>query len=158
LKKLNCRPLLNVVFIGFMSILLVSCSTAESVDNSQQLESEVVGDSSATQNTDSSRGNYVSYQNYEQEVEKYKDSRVVMFFNASWCSTCKIARDNFESSLDQIPSDLTIVVVDFDNSDDLRKKYGITVQHTLVQIDANGESLKKWSGSTTIDQIVKALV
>ena len=141
-----------------MSILLVSCSTAESVDNSQQLESEVVGDSSATQNTDSSRGNYVSYQNYEQEVEKYKDSRVVMFFNASWCSTCKIARDNFESSLDQIPSDLTIVVVDFDNSDDLRKKYGITVQHTFVQIDANGESLKKWSGSTTIDQIVKALV
>jgi thiol-disulfide isomerase/thioredoxin len=158
LKKLNSRTLLNVVFIGFMSILLVSCSTAESVDNSQQLESEVVGDSSTTQNTDSSRGNYVSYQNYEQEVEKYKDSRVVMFFNASWCSTCKIARDNFESSLDQIPSDLTIVVVDFDNSDDLRKKYGITVQHTLVQIDANGESLKKWSGSTTIDQIVKALV
>jgi thiol-disulfide isomerase/thioredoxin len=158
LKKLNSRTLLNVVFIGFMSILLVSCSTAESVDNSQQLESEVVGDSSTTQNTDSSRGNYVSYQNYEQEVEKYKDSRVVMFFNASWCSTCKIARDNFESSLDRIPSDLTIVVVDFDNSDDLRKKYGITVQHTLVQIDANGESLKKWSGSTTIDQIVKALV
>ena len=158
MKKLNSRTLLNVVFIGFISILLVSCSTAESVDNSQQLESEVVGDSSTTQNTDSSRGNYVSYQNYEQEVEKYKDSRVVMFFNASWCSTCKIARDNFESSLDQIPSDLTIVVVDFDNSDDLRKKYGITVQHTLVQIDANGESLKKWSGSTTIDQIVKALV
>ena len=141
-----------------MSILLVSCSTAESVDNSQQLESEVVGDSSTTQNTDSSRGNYVSYQNYEQEVEKYKDSRVIMFFNASWCSTCKIARDNFESSLDQIPLDLTIVVVDFDNSDDLRKKYGITVQHTFVQIDANGESLKKWSGSTTIDQIVNALV
>lgn len=158
MKKLNSRTLLNVVFIGFMSILLVSCSTAESVDNSQQLESEVVGDSSATQNTDSSRGNYVSYQNYEQEVEKYKDSRVVMFFNAAWCSTCKIARDNFASSLDQIPSDLTIVVVDFDNSDDLRKKYGITVQHTLVQIDANGDSLKKWSGSTTIDQIVKALV
>jgi hypothetical protein len=60
--------------------------------------------------------------------------------------------------LDQIPSDLTIVVVDFDNSDDLRKKYGITVQHTFVQIDATGESLKKWSGSTTIDQIVKTLV
>jgi thiol-disulfide isomerase/thioredoxin len=146
------------VFIGFMSILLVSCSTTESVNNSQQMENELAGDTSTSQNSDSMRGNYVSYQNYEQEVEKYQDSKVVMFFNAAWCSTCKIARDNFESSLDQIPSDLTIVVVDFDNSDDLRKKYGITVQHTLVQIDANGESLKKWSGSTTIDQIVKALV
>ena len=122
------------------------------------MENELAGDTSTSQNSDSMRGNYVSYQNYEQEVEKYQDSKVVMFFNAAWCSTCKIARDNFESSLDQIPSDLTIVVVDFDNSDDLRKKYGITVQHTLVQIDANGESLKKWSGSTTIDQIVKALV
>ena len=157
-KTLNSKAILNSLLIGCMSILLVACSTTESANNSQQLENETSEGSSATQNTDSIKGNYISYQNYETEIEKYKNSKVVMFFNAAWCSTCKIARDNFESSLDQIPSDLTIVLVDFDNSNDLRKKYGITVQHTLVQIDANGESLKKWSGSTTIDQIVKALV
>jgi len=87
-----------------------------------------------------------------------KNSEVILFFNASWCSTCKVARDNFEASLDQIPADLAIVVVDFDNSDDLRKRYGVTLQHTFVQIDSNGDALKKWSGSTTISELVKQTV
>jgi thiol-disulfide isomerase/thioredoxin len=83
---------------------------------------------------------------------------VVLFFNAAWCSTCKIARDNFEASLDQIPSDLTVVVVDFDDSSELRKKYGVTLQHTFVQIDGMGEMVKKWSGSTSIEQIVNQTI
>jgi hypothetical protein len=60
--------------------------------------------------------------------------------------------------LDQIPSDLTIVVVDFDNATELRKLYGVTVQHTFVQIDASGEAIGKWSGSTTINEIVDQLI
>jgi hypothetical protein len=82
---------------------------------------------------------------------------VVLFFNAAWCSTCKVARDNFEASLDQIPVDLTIVVVDFDTATELRKLYGVTVQHTFVQIDASGQAIGKWSGSTSIDEIVEQL-
>jgi hypothetical protein len=52
---------------------------------------------------------------------------------------------------------LTIVVVDFDTAMELRKLYGVTVQHTFVQIDASGEAITKWSGSTTIDEIVEQL-
>jgi hypothetical protein len=66
-----------------------------------------------------------------------------------------VARDNFEASVDQIPVDLTIVVVDFDTATDLRKLYGVTVQHTFVQIDDSGEAIGKWSGSTSINEIVE---
>jgi len=91
-------------------------------------------------------------------IDLYENSDVILFFNASWFSTCKVARENFEASLDQIPADLTIVVVDFDNSDDIRKLYGVTLQRTFVQIDSNGDALKKWSGSTTISDLVKQIV
>jgi thiol-disulfide isomerase/thioredoxin len=102
-------------------------------------------------------GQYIPYGAYESTADEFSDTNVVLFFNAAWCSTCKVARDNFESSLDQIPSDLTIVVVDFDNATELRKLYGVTVQHTFVQIDAAGEAVGKWSGSTSIKQIVEQL-
>jgi thiol-disulfide isomerase/thioredoxin len=103
-------------------------------------------------------GQYIPYGAYESTADEFSDTNVVLFFNAAWCSTCKVARDNFESSLDQIPSDLTIVVVDFDNATELRKLYGVTVQHTFVQIDASGEAIGKWSGSTTINEIVDQLI
>jgi hypothetical protein len=50
---------------------------------------------------------------------------------------------------------MTLVVVDFDDSESLRIKYGVTIQHTFVQIDDNGELLKKWSGSTTIPELIE---
>ena len=82
----------------------------------------------------------------------------MLFFNARWCSTCKVARDNIQADLASIPPDLTIVVVDFDTANDLRRTYGVTVQHTFVQVDADGTELAKWAGSVTVDQIAKNTV
>ncbi len=40
-----------------------------------------------------------------------------------------------------------MVKVDFDSETDLRKTYGITQQHTFVQVDPDGEELAKWTGT-----------
>ena len=103
-------------------------------------------------------GSYISLADYEADKSAYASTDVVLFFNAAWCSTCREARDNIEADLAGIPSDLTIVVVDFDTATDLRQKYGVTVQHTFVQIDAEGTELAKWSGSVTADQIAQNTV
>jgi thiol-disulfide isomerase/thioredoxin len=103
-------------------------------------------------------GSYVTFADYEADPAAYADTDVVLFFNADWCSTCKIARDNIQSDLAAIPSGLTIVVVDFDTANDLRQKYGVTVQHTFVQVDADGNELAKWSGSVTADEIAQNTV
>lgn len=47
---------------------------------------------------------------------------------------------------------------DFDTATDLRQKYGVTVQHTFLQIDAEGTELAKWSGSVTADEIAQNTV
>ena len=103
-------------------------------------------------------GSYLTLAEYENSKDRFSKSDVVLFFNANWCSTCKIARDNIESNLDSIPSNLAIVVVDFDNETDLRKKYGVTIQHTFVQIDKDGNQLAKWAGSVTAEEIAEKTV
>jgi hypothetical protein len=103
-------------------------------------------------------GSYITLADYDADKAAYSSTDVVLFFNAAWCSTCKVARDNIEADLAGIPSDLTIVVVDFDTATDLRQKYGVTVQHTFVQVDADGNELAKWSGSVTADEIAQNTV
>lgn len=114
-------------------------------------------DTNPDEGSSSDRGNYITYDEYQSSPDVYASSEVVLFFNASWCSTCRIARDNFESSLTQIPADLTVVIVDFENSAELKKKHGVTYQHTLVHINDSGELLHKWSGSVTFAEIAEQI-
>jgi thiol-disulfide isomerase/thioredoxin len=79
---------------------------------------------------------------------------VVLFFKASWCPTCKALDTNIKSNLKDIPSGLTILEVDYDNSADLKVKYGVTYQHTFVQVDKDGNLIKKWTGSSNLAALV----
>ena len=103
-------------------------------------------------------GSYITFAEFEEAPETYANSRTVLFFNADWCSTCQIARENFEKEAANLPSDLTIVIVDFDTATDMKKKYGVTIQHTFVQVDPEGTELAKWAGSVTVDEVEKNTV
>lgn len=85
------------------------------------------------------------------------DGPVVLFFHAGWCPTCKAADTDINSNLSSIPANTTILKVDYDTNPDLKKKYGVTYQHTFVQVDANGTMIKKWSGGNTLASIVSQL-
>lgn len=92
-----------------------------------------------------------SYEAYAESKLALADSGdVVLFFRASWCPTCKALDANIRSNVSAIPSGLTILDVDYDNSSALKQKYGVTYQHTLVQVDSKGNLIKKWSGSPTL--------
>ncbi len=98
-----------------------------------------------------SPGAYVDYATYQADPSAYTGSDVVLFFHATWCSSCKAT----EASLtgDGVPDGLTVVKVDYDTQTDLRKKYKITQQHTFVAVDAAGNELGTWAGSLTGEEI-----
>ncbi|MBP7842907.1 thioredoxin family protein [Candidatus Woesebacteria bacterium] len=91
-----------------------------------------------------------------------KNSKRVLFFYANWCPTCKPADASFTQNLTQIPADVTVIRVNYNDTEtdqaekDLAKKYGITYQHTFVQIDANGNEVTKWNGGG-IDELLSNL-
>jgi thiol-disulfide isomerase/thioredoxin len=97
-----------------------------------------------------------SYEAYAPEkVALASDShQVVLFFRASWCPTCRAVDADIRSHLSQIPANLAILDVNYDNSTALKQKYGVTYQHTFVQVDKDGNLLKKWAGSPTLAALV----
>lgn len=84
-----------------------------------------------------------------------KKQNVVYFFAATWCPDCQATYKNLKANLAQIPATMTLVVVNYDKSSDLKKKYGITTQHSFVKVGTKGEKLKAWVGTTMVADIVK---
>jgi thiol-disulfide isomerase/thioredoxin len=82
------------------------------------------------------------------------DGDVVLFFKASWCPSCRALDADIKASLTEIPAGLTILEVDYDTATAMKQQYGVTTQHTLIQVDASGTLIKKWSGGSTLESVV----
>lgn len=101
---------------------------------------------------------YVQYS--KSAFESASGNRRVLFFYASWCPTCKPADANFTQNVSKIPEDVTLIRVNYNDPEtdqeekDLAKKYGITYQHTFVQIDSAGKEVTKWNGGQ-IDELLE---
>lgn len=138
--------------------LPVNEDNSSEVDNIQEaeMESEIDDDSINSEPQDLSGENEQagSYEEYSPEKVSNSEGKIVLFFKANWCPTCRALDVNIKSNLSNIPSDVIILEVDYDNSTELKQKYGVTYQHTLVQVDQEGNQLAKWSGSQTLDAII----
>lgn len=98
-------------------------------------------------------GEYIPY-NSNLVASKASTGDVVLFFNANWCSKCQSTVKDINSKSDKIPSNLTILSADYDKEIALRQKYGVTIQHTFVKVDKDGNLIKKMSGLSTLENIV----
>jgi thiol-disulfide isomerase/thioredoxin len=99
-----------------------------------------------------------SYETYTPQKLAYAEKgKVVLFFKASWCPSCRVLDSSIKDNRKNIPDGVTILEVDYDSNTDLRKKYGVTTQHTLVEVDANGDLQQKWSGGSTLGSIVERI-
>ena len=97
-----------------------------------------------------------NYMVYENQDFAMSDDAQVLFFHAKWCPDCVTAHKNIAES--STTAGVKIYKIDYDNSDELKKKYEVTKQHTFVQIDAMGNMIKKWSGTKTLDSILEEVV
>src|SRR3990167_6169147 len=82
--------------------------------------------------------------------------KVVLFFHAPWCPFCKAANAEFISRANEIPAGVTVLKTNYDSNTELKQKYGVTYQHTFVQIDNNENQVSKWNGGD-IDNLKKYL-
>ena len=91
--------------------------------------------------------NHPGYHDYSLESYEAAEGKTrVLFFHASWCPSCRSSETSFLETVDQIPEDIVILKVNYDKERELKKQYGITSQHTFVQVDAEGNAVVKWSG------------
>jgi len=103
-----------------------------------------------------SSGGKVEFTNLEAAQAFAAAGPAVLFFHASWCPTCKSAMRQLDARLHEL-GNITVVVVDYDSNAKLRRQYGVTYQHTYVQIDSEGGKIALWNGGD-VDGILKNVV
>ncbi|MCA9327977.1 thioredoxin family protein [Candidatus Saccharibacteria bacterium] len=101
-------------------------------------------------------GSYVTLATYNADPSKYADSTKVYFFHAPWCPSCKAMDDAINADASKIPTGVTLIKTDFDSQTSLRQKYGVTLQHTFVQVDNDGNKVAKWSAES-VDALVAGI-
>lgn len=101
------------------------------------------------------KGSYEAYAS--EKITRAETGDVVLFFHASWCPSCRGLNTDIEKNLEAIPSGVSILKVDYDKETELKKKYAVTYQHTLVQVDKNGNLIKKWSGTPSLSDLVSEI-
>lgn len=152
-----------ILVVAFLVIIVLVVAGLVLANNANQKQSDTMVTPSPTvsapltstpstptttlpQNTQNNGGRYIDYDS--SLVSFAGEGKVVLFFHAAWCPSCILLNSNLagDNSNARIPSDLLIMKVDYDSSQELKQKYGVTLQHTLVQVDAKGEKIKSWNG------------
>ena len=100
--------------------------------------------------------NYLDYSDGALANTQRKGKSVLFFAATTWCQTCSALEEEIIERQAEIPKNITILKVDYDNDRVMNQKYGVTSQHTLVVLDENGKELKRWLGGgfdTLLQQI-----
>lgn len=98
-------------------------------------------------------GKYVDYSPTALAEATKNNGKAVLFFWASWCPDCKASNANFLANLDKIPQNVTILKTNYDTEKALKTKYGVTYQHTFIQVDGAGNQIGRWNGGSIVELI-----
>lgn len=82
--------------------------------------------------------------------------RTLLFFAATtWCSNCVELEKQIKTHLSDLPKDLTILKVDYDNDAKTKANYAVTSQTTLVLLDKNAKEIKRWIGTNSFNDLMQ---
>lgn len=84
-----------------------------------------------------------SYEEYSEAKLAEAKGTKILFFHASWCPQCRALEADIHEK--GVPANTTIFKVDYDRAQDLRRKYGVTLQTTVVKVDENGSLISKFT-------------
>lgn len=147
MKKVILLIVFAVVLSG-LYFMLSKDSTTDSMSNLQTEETVIDRPVRTTATPDKEK--YVTYSS--NILTNLPHERKILFFYANWCPTCRPADKEFVSGNAQIPNNVVVVRVNYNDPEtdseekELAKTYEITYQHTFVEIDKDGKVIQRWNG------------
>lgn len=129
----------NTLIIIVIAVIIAAAGGLGVVSNLQSNSAQTQGQSEVL------ASNYITY-SPTAFADAKKEGKTILFFWAPWCGTCSFLDDELRKRSSELPKDLTILRTNYDVETELKNKYAITSQHTLVQVDKDGNEIKKWIG------------
>lgn len=100
-------------------------------------------DDSSIDKTSANNVKAASYMVYDAQKVSEDSNTKLLFFYAPWCPQCRALDEDISKNI-SYESGLSVYKVDYDSNQNLRQKYGITLQTTVVKIDDSGNLVKKY--------------
>lgn len=130
--------------------------TMEVVEPMAEVTQEVVENEQNQMNPVQSQ-KYIDYDPAAVDQALAEGKKVALFFHATRCPSCRALDKEINEDIDQLPQDSVTFKLDYDTQVALRKKYGVTRQHTIVIVDKNLEEIKKDAASANLEKLVSLL-
>lgn len=137
------------------SIMMDKDSNTMAQDGEMKKDEMMQKGETAVMDKGMAKGTYEAYSS--DKVMRAETGDVVVFFHASWCPSCRGLDADIQANMGSIPENVTILKADYDKETELKKKYGVTSQHTLVQVDKDGNMIKKWSGGSSLSSVLSQI-
>ena len=100
-------------------------------------------------------GKYSTYS--AAQIAESSAEHVILFFHATWCPSCRSLDKDIAANSDNIPAGVEIYKVDYDTATDLKKKYGVTTQHSVIEINADGTAKSKISHPRNFEGVIATI-
>lgn len=130
----------TVVAVIVVSFAFVLMSDDETMTNTVTQQQTTQTNQTVTE--DANTAETRAYVAFTEESFASTEGTRLLFFHAPWCPQCRALENDIEAN--DIPAGVTIFKVDYDSNQELRKKYGVTIQTTIVRVDESGNLLEKF--------------
>lgn len=112
--------------------------------------------SGAGENTEiASVGTYIKYD--AEKIAQSSADHIFLFFHAIWCPSCRALDADIVKNSSTIPSGVEIYKTDYDTAIALKKQYGITMQHSLIEIAKDGTAKSSITHPATLADVLKTI-
>ncbi len=171
---MNTKKLWVVLVTGLSLIALAGCATTQPTSQ-EETESQAVeqspevivdataeetteqDDTSIIQTTDANAWLYANYSQVAVDEALADGKKVALFFHATRCPSCRNLDKEINQNLNELPEGTALFKLDYDVETELRQQYGVTMQHTIVVIDADKNEVEKDAWSADLDKVVSML-
>lgn len=130
---------LAVAYLLFISPDKTAAPSEQTIDRTQTEEKNEEKKEPAQPPASAIAGAYIPYR--DGIIAETKGEKL-LFFHAPWCPQCRALDADIKEK--GVPDNTAVIKVDYDSSQALRQKYGVTIQTTIVRVDDQGNEVKKY--------------
>lgn len=136
--------IIAVIGAAIIYVLVVSNNTEQTVDtvSTSRSQSPTPSPTVSPESSSDSISQAGSYRNYSADAVASTDGTKLLFFHAPWCPQCREMDQSIKDG--GLPDGVTVFKVDYDSNQQLRQKYGVTIQTTFVKIDDSGNKVDQY--------------
>ena len=136
MNKSKLIPLFLLTLLAFSA-----CENIEVTEPTNTTENEIQDNTTEEMSESQEIITTSKYSEFNQEVydNKLGKEPIALYFHADWCPTCKQLEERVLNNISSFPEETQILKTDFDTEKELRKKYNVTTQTTIIVLNANGE-------------------